>query len=80
MSIAFLCASLSHSAGRLIIDKTGLTGNYEINLTWAWNDDPNSTAPSLFSALEEQLGLKLESAKAPLDVVVIDHIERPTEN
>jgi len=80
MAIAALCAGISHSAGRLVIDKTSLTGNYEIDLTWAWNDDPNSTAPSLFSALEEQLGLKLEPAKAPLDVVVIDHIERPTEN
>jgi uncharacterized protein (TIGR03435 family) len=66
--------------GRLILDKTGLTSNYEVNLTWAWNDDPTSTSPSLFSALQYQLGLKLEPAKAPVDVVVIDHLERPSEN
>jgi uncharacterized protein (TIGR03435 family) len=51
-----------------------------VDLTWAWGDDPNATGPSLFTALQEQLGLKLEPAKAPLDVVVIDHIERPSEN
>jgi uncharacterized protein (TIGR03435 family) len=80
MPIASLAASLSHPAGRLILDKTGLTSNYEVNLTWAWNDDPTSTSPSLFSALQYQLGLKLEPAKAPVDVVVIDHLERPSEN
>jgi len=80
MAIPSLVASLSHPAGRLIIDKTGLTGKYQMELTWAWEDDPNATGPSLFTALEEQLGLKLAPAKAPLDVVVIDHIERPSEN
>jgi uncharacterized protein (TIGR03435 family) len=78
--IGNLVGSLSHPAGRLIIDKTGLSGKYQVDLTWAWDDDPNATGPSLFTALQEQLGLKLEPAKAPLDVVVIDHIERPSEN
>jgi uncharacterized protein (TIGR03435 family) len=78
--IGNLVGSLSHPAGRLIIDKTGLSGKYQVDLTWAWGDDPNATGPSLFTALQEQLGLKLEPAKAPLDVVVIDHIERPSEN
>ncbi len=65
-----------------VIDKTGLTGLYNIDLTWAWNDEPGSgdNGPSIFTALQEQLGLKLEPAKAPVDVVVIDHIERPSEN
>jgi uncharacterized protein (TIGR03435 family) len=65
---------------RLHIERTGLTGSYEVNLARAWNDDPNPIAPSLFTALQDQLGLKLEPSKAPLDVVVIDHIERPSEN
>ena len=78
--IVALIGSLSHPAGRLIIDKTGLTGNYQVDLTWAWQDDPNAVGPSIFTALQEQLGLKLEPAKAPLDVVVIDHLERPSEN
>lgn len=82
MDVAALAASLSNPAGRKIIDKTGLTGKYEINLNWAWNDEPGSAdaGPSIFTALQEQLGLKLEPAKAPIDVVLIDHIERPSEN
>ncbi|MGA8742193.1 MAG: TIGR03435 family protein [Terracidiphilus sp.] len=80
MPIASLAASLSNPAGRMVIDKTGLTGRYEINLAWSWNDEPGNSGPSLFTALQEQLGLKLEPAKAPIDVVVIDHIERPSEN
>jgi uncharacterized protein (TIGR03435 family) len=80
MDLAALIASLSNPAGRKIIDKTGLTGKYQVDLTWAWNDDPNAAGPSLFSALQDQLGLKLEPAKAPVDVVVIDHLERPSEN
>jgi uncharacterized protein (TIGR03435 family) len=77
-----LAMSLSGVAGRVIIDKTGLTGQYDFELTWAARDDPGSgeSAPNIFTALQEQLGLKLEPAKAPVDVVVIDHIERPSEN
>jgi uncharacterized protein (TIGR03435 family) len=79
MPIASLAVCLSNPVGRMIVDKTGLTGKYEIDLTWAWNDDPASgdSGPSLFTALQ---GLRLEPAKAPIDVVVIDHIERPSEN
>ncbi len=82
MEVAALVASLSNPVGRKIIDKTGLTGKYEVDLSWAWNDEPGSgdSGPSIFTALQEQLGLKLEPAKAPVDVVVIDHIERPSEN
>jgi uncharacterized protein (TIGR03435 family) len=80
VSIGSLVVNLSNPAGRIVVDKTGLTGKYEVNLTWAWNDDPSSTAPSLFTALQDQLGLKLEPAKAPVDLIVIDHIERPSEN
>jgi uncharacterized protein (TIGR03435 family) len=74
-----LAFSLSGAADRIVIDKTGLTGEYEIELTWAPDDQPDA-GPSIFTAVQEQLGLKLEPAKAPLDVVVIDHLERPSEN
>jgi uncharacterized protein (TIGR03435 family) len=82
MEISNLVASLSNPVGRLIIDNTGLKRKYRFDLTWTWNDEPNSgdKGPSLFTALQEQLGLKLEPAKAPVQVIVTDHIERPSEN
>lgn len=67
---------------RKVIDQTGLTGAFNIRIELP--PDPlnttDPTAPSIFTVLEEQLGLKLESSKGPADVLVIDHIERPSEN
>jgi uncharacterized protein (TIGR03435 family) len=73
---------LSDATGRIVIDKTGLTGYYDVDLKWTPDEDlaNGGSGPSLFTALEEQLGLKLVSKKAPVDVVVVDHIERPSEN
>jgi uncharacterized protein (TIGR03435 family) len=72
--------------GRLIIDKTGLSGKYDFTLRWT-PDTPQSVdatgadaGPSLFTALQEQLGLRLEATKSPVDIVVIDHAEMPTAN
>jgi uncharacterized protein (TIGR03435 family) len=81
-SIARLAQRLSYMSGidRPVVDKTGLTGKYDFTLDWSSSDEPSSTAPSIFTALQEQLGLKLESAKGPVAVLVIDHIERPSEN
>jgi uncharacterized protein (TIGR03435 family) len=74
---------LSDATGRIVVDKTGLTGYYDITLKWtpdgSHTSDPNAP-PDLFTALEEQLGLKLVATKAPVDVIVVDHVERPTEN
>jgi uncharacterized protein (TIGR03435 family) len=78
--------------GRTILDKTGLTGSYDITLKWAPMEaaaapngrdtaaTPDAQGDSLFTAIEEQLGLKLVPAKGPEQVVVIDHIEKPSEN
>jgi uncharacterized protein (TIGR03435 family) len=72
---------LSRPAGGPIIDKTGVHGKYDINLSYAPANDPTSSLPSLFTALQEQLGLKLESQKVPVEYLVIDHVDRtPTEN
>ena len=79
----------SEIGGKPILDKTGFTDHFDIvNLRWAGlstaapadNGAPDTDAPSLFTALEETLGLKLTPAKGPVEVLVIDSIDRPTEN
>ena len=72
--------SVSVPDGRVILDKTGLTGGYEFTLTYQEEPEPGDARTALFTALEEQLGLKLVPDRAPLQMVAIDHIERPTEN
>jgi uncharacterized protein (TIGR03435 family) len=66
--------------GRLIIDKTGLTGRYDFTLRYTMQPGPSDDTPIIFTAVEEQLGLKLVPDVAPLDVLVVDRIERPTED
>jgi uncharacterized protein (TIGR03435 family) len=67
---------------RPIVDKTGLTGRYDMQLKWTPNASQEATDPglSIFTALEEQLGLKLVASKGPVDVIVVDHVERPSDN
>jgi len=69
---------LSQTVGRAVVDRTGLTGNWAFELTYAPELSPDSDAPSLFTAIQEQLGLKLEATKGPVDVLVVDRVERPT--
>lgn len=73
-----LATMLSKPAGRLVFDRTGLKGTFSVDLEWA--EDPSSDKPSIFAAVREQLGLKLDFLREPVDVVVIDHVERPTED
>lgn len=83
--ITALLDMLSRQLHRPVVDKTGLTGKYDIALHFTPDngpaaDSPDSSGPSIFTALEEQLGLKLESTKGPVQTLVIDHIEKPSEN
>lgn len=86
-------SSLPEIGGKIVIDRTGLKGNFDFVIKWTpdltmgaappgvddgLNSDPS--APSLVTALQEQLGLKLESTKEPVDVIVIDSAELPTPN
>jgi uncharacterized protein (TIGR03435 family) len=73
-------SSAGRPDGRVIVDKTGLAGRYDFTLRYTLQPGPNDDTPSIFTAVEEQLGLKLAPDTAPLDVVVVDHIERPTED
>jgi uncharacterized protein (TIGR03435 family) len=74
--------------GRPVVDRTGLSGEYTLQLEFPFRM-PNapaaagadeSLAPSLFTALQEQLGLKLQSARGNVDILVVDQAQRPTEN
>ena len=69
---------LSSTVERVVIDRTGLQGAYDVDFDWS--SEPGSDKPSIFTSLQEQLGLKLESTRGPVDVLVIDHIERPTQD
>jgi uncharacterized protein (TIGR03435 family) len=77
-----IAEQLSLITGRVIVDKTNLPGRYDLKLEWSADDAPatENSAPSLVTAIQEQLGLKLEPAKEPLPVLVIDHVEAPSEN
>jgi uncharacterized protein (TIGR03435 family) len=92
--IGSLASALMRQTHRTVVDKTGLTGHYDLELRFAPNsgtapagDDEQKTEnaagssdPGLFSALQEQLGLKLKADKGPVDCLVVDHIERPSAN
>ena len=84
---------LSMVLGRTVIDKTGFTGLFDVRLDFLPDDSTprlpppppdaassDAMSPSILSALPEQLGLRLESAKGPVEVIVIDHVERPSAN
>jgi len=72
---------LGDMAGRTVIDNTGLTGNFDFKLDWSPSEATGETLPSIFVAVQEQLGLRLNSVKkAPVQVVVIESMEKATAN
>jgi uncharacterized protein (TIGR03435 family) len=88
-SLAVLAEELSKVVGRDVVDETRITGRYDLKLRWTPDDAtepqflngaPVDSGPSIFTALEEQLGLKLEPAKGQVQVLVIDHVEMPSAN
>jgi uncharacterized protein (TIGR03435 family) len=89
--MSYLVQFLANQAGRIVLDQTKLKGSYDFTLNWA--PDPafapgrdgaspaeDSGGPSLFTALREQLGLRLESTRGPVDFIVVEHIEKPSAN
>jgi uncharacterized protein (TIGR03435 family) len=95
MTMTQLASNLSLRVSRVVADRTGLTGNFDINLEWMPDQfqgagplgalpgappppSADTTGPSIFTALQEQSGLKLESTKGPVEVLVIDRVEQPT--
>jgi uncharacterized protein (TIGR03435 family) len=88
VALISLASMLRTPAGRLVVDKTGLSGTYRVNLTLDFSPTlrgpgappPSGDVPSVFTAVREQLGLRLEPSRTERDVLVIDRLERPTEN
>lgn len=95
--ITSLVNQLSRVLHRTVVDKTGLTGRYDVTLQWTDERSdpafkgpdgapqraepaPDNSGPSIFTAVQEQLGLRLQSAKGPVETIVIDHVEMPSEN
>lgn len=81
-SIAQLTDLLGRELRQMVVDKTGIEGVYDFQMKWT-NDDQNTdtSVASLFTALQDTLGLKLQAAKVPVPIVVVDHVERtPTDN
>lgn len=81
--ITSLVSILTDLVHRTVIDKTGLTGKYDLTLKWSedvGSDSTTDTGPSIFTALQEQLGLKLKTAKGPVETLVVDHAAMPSEN
>jgi uncharacterized protein (TIGR03435 family) len=80
ISMATLAGFLGRQLARPVVDGTGIAGEFDLTLDWAPDERVDSSAPSLFTALREQLGLKLESQRVPVEMVVIDSVARPSEN
>jgi uncharacterized protein (TIGR03435 family) len=86
-SMEQVAGALSRHVGFPVVDETGLAGVFDFKLTWdpaadaLSSDEARDAGPSIFTALQQQIGLKLESRKRPVETLVIDHAERvPTEN
>jgi len=90
-SVAVLAALLAKVLGRVVLDQTGIQGRYDITLKWTpENGLPDkvngassaeeTNGPSIFTAVQEQLGLRLETQKGPVGVLVVDRVEMPSEN
>jgi uncharacterized protein (TIGR03435 family) len=79
VSMAMLAAALAQTLRRPVLDQTGLTGNFDFHVVYP-PDDGSGSAPPLVRALERQLGLRLETKRENIDVLVIDHAEKPAGN
>ena len=91
LTIARVATALSGFLGRVVVDSTNLSGEFNLDLHWLPDQMPlavpgvplspiDPTAPSLFTAVQEQLGLKLESSRGPVEILVIDSVEKPADD
>jgi uncharacterized protein (TIGR03435 family) len=88
-TISILARTLARTLDRVVLNQTGLSGRYDLSMQWTPDDAPTtmlngapdpSAPPGIFTAIQEQLGLKLESTRGPVSVLVIDSVDMPTAN
>jgi uncharacterized protein (TIGR03435 family) len=87
VDMRFLCVWLARFVDRVVVDETGLPGGYDFELNWSPEVRPSATptenppqGPDIFTAVQEQLGLKMQSRKEPIEIIVIDHAEKASAN
>ncbi len=80
ISMKLLASALQGYIGDSVVDSTGLAGLYDLDLDFTLDESMSAEGEKLFEAVQRQLGLKLEARKGPVEVVVIDHVEKPSEN
>lgn len=80
MEMDTLARNLTAVLGRPVIDQTGLRGTYKVALQWSPDDQSDASGPSPFTAIQEQLGLRLDAQKGPVPILTIDRAEKPSEN
>ena len=78
VTIQQLAQLLSGQVQRQVIDETGLSGGFSFDLSFATDQQSDPDRPSLFTALQEQLGLKLEPRRAPLEMLIVENVKPPT--
>jgi len=79
-SVPLIAERLSGELEKPILDRTGILGEFDFRLEYAADDAHPENGPSLFTAIQEQLGLRLESTKGPISTLVVDHAEKPSAN
>lgn len=80
-SLADFASVLADAVGRPVVDRAGIQGGFDIKLTWVPdNSSPEIVGPTLYSAIQEQLGLKLVAAHLPIPILIIERVEKPSEN
>jgi uncharacterized protein (TIGR03435 family) len=80
ISMKLLATTLQGFIGDTVVDETGLAGLFDLNLDFNVDESVSSEGPTVFEAVQRQLGLKLDARKGPVEVIVIDHIEKPSVN
>jgi uncharacterized protein (TIGR03435 family) len=80
ITMAALAEYLSGQAGRPVLNNTGLAGAYDIRVEWATDQTANPSEASIFTAIQEQLGLKIAATRGPIETIIVDRVERPSEN